>query len=199
MGSSASTKPASCGESSGAWIRPILHSARWYHGHRPAIVGGGPNRTQDDRYRPVPSSVCTPSSAPRRPRSTTTTRRPVASFAVPTTIRAEALERRFGDVAAVDRIDLTIETGEIYGFLGPNGAGKSTTVRVLCTLLAPTGGRAPSPASTSPPIPKRSACASASPCRRPRSTRSRRAPSCSGYRRALRPDRTRKQSDASPS
>ena len=59
-----------------------------------------------------------------------------------TAIRAEGLERRFGEVDAVDGVDLDIPTGEIYGFLGPNGAGKSTTVRVLCTLLAPTGGRA---------------------------------------------------------
>ena len=51
-------------------------------------------------------------------------------------------------------VDLEISTGEIYGFLGPNGAGKSTTVRMLCTLLAPTGGtRDRSPATTSPPQP----------------------------------------------
>ena len=43
---------------------------------------------------------------------------------------------------AVDGIDLDIQPGEIYGFLGPNGAGKSTTVRMLCTLLAPTSGQA---------------------------------------------------------
>ena len=57
-------------------------------------------------------------------------------------ITAEGLERAFDGIVAVDRIDLSIAPGEIYGFLGPNGAGKSTTVRVLCTLLAPTGGRA---------------------------------------------------------
>jgi ABC-2 type transport system ATP-binding protein len=57
-------------------------------------------------------------------------------------IRAEGLVRRFGDLTAVDGVDLTIPSGEIYGFLGPNGAGKSTTVRVLCTLLSPSGGRA---------------------------------------------------------
>ena len=45
-------------------------------------------------------------------------------------------------VTAVDGVDLQIRRGEIYGFLGPNGAGKSTTVRVLCTLLSPTAGRA---------------------------------------------------------
>src|SRR5258708_10709839 len=57
-------------------------------------------------------------------------------------IRAAALSRQFGEVRAVDEVDLRIPAGEIYGFLGPNGAGKSTTVRILCTLLAPTGGRA---------------------------------------------------------
>jgi ABC-2 type transport system ATP-binding protein len=57
-------------------------------------------------------------------------------------IRVEGLVRQFGDVRAVDHVDLRIPRGEIYGFLGPNGAGKSTTVRMLCTLLAPTGGRA---------------------------------------------------------
>jgi ABC-2 type transport system ATP-binding protein len=57
-------------------------------------------------------------------------------------IEAVGLERRFGDFEAVKGVDIAVERGEIYGFLGPNGAGKSTTVRVLCTLLSPTGGRA---------------------------------------------------------
>ena len=57
-------------------------------------------------------------------------------------IAAEALVRRFGDFLAVDGVDLRVAEGEIYGFLGPNGAGKSTTVRMLCTLLLPSGGRA---------------------------------------------------------
>jgi len=57
-------------------------------------------------------------------------------------VRAERLVRRFDGVTAVDEVDLHIRRGEIYGFLGPNGAGKSTTVRVLCTLLSPTAGRA---------------------------------------------------------
>src|SRR5918995_2694302 len=43
---------------------------------------------------------------------------------------------------AVDRVDLRVEPGEVYGFLGPNGAGKSTTVHMLTTLLPPTAGRA---------------------------------------------------------
>jgi len=57
-------------------------------------------------------------------------------------VEARALVRRFGDTEAVSGVDLSIATGEIYGFLGPNGAGKSTTVRMLCTLLAPTAGTA---------------------------------------------------------
>jgi ABC-2 type transport system ATP-binding protein len=57
-------------------------------------------------------------------------------------IVVEGLERAFDDVKAVQGVDLRVEEGEIYGFLGPNGAGKTTTVRMLTTLLLPTGGRA---------------------------------------------------------
>jgi ABC-2 type transport system ATP-binding protein len=57
-------------------------------------------------------------------------------------IRTEQLVRRYDDFTAVDRVDLEVARGEIYGFLGPNGAGKSTTVRMLCTLAAPTSGTA---------------------------------------------------------
>ena len=52
------------------------------------------------------------------------------------------LVRHFGDVQAVKGVNIQIPKGEIYGFLGPNGAGKSTTIHMLCTLLAPSGGRA---------------------------------------------------------
>ncbi len=57
-------------------------------------------------------------------------------------ITTQGLVRTFDGIRAVDGLDLGIEGGEIYGFLGPNGAGKSTTVRMLCTLLAPSAGRA---------------------------------------------------------
>ena len=58
-------------------------------------------------------------------------------------IEVEALERTFsGDVRAVAGVDLEVANGEIYAVLGPNGAGKTTTVRMLVTLLRPTGGRA---------------------------------------------------------
>jgi ABC-2 type transport system ATP-binding protein len=52
------------------------------------------------------------------------------------------LVKEFGELRAVDGVDLAISKGEIYGFLGPNGAGKSTTVRMLCTLSEPTAGTA---------------------------------------------------------
>ena len=55
---------------------------------------------------------------------------------------AEGLVRHFGDVRAVDGIDLSVAKGEIYGFLGPNGAGKTTLIRMFTTLLEPTGGAA---------------------------------------------------------
>jgi daunorubicin resistance ABC transporter ATP-binding subunit len=57
-------------------------------------------------------------------------------------VRAEGLTKRFGDVAALDGIDLEIPVGTIFGLLGPNGAGKTTAVRVFSTVLQPDGGRA---------------------------------------------------------
>jgi ABC-2 type transport system ATP-binding protein len=51
------------------------------------------------------------------------------------------LEKRFGAFMAVNRISFEVNPGEIFGFLGPNGAGKSTTIRILCGILAPSGGR----------------------------------------------------------
>lgn len=57
-------------------------------------------------------------------------------------IETKGLMRSFGDVHAVRGVDLTVAQGEIYGFLGPNGAGKSTVVKMLTTLLTPTGGSA---------------------------------------------------------
>jgi ABC-2 type transport system ATP-binding protein len=57
-------------------------------------------------------------------------------------ILTKGLVRSFDGRAVVDGLNLEIRQGEIYGFLGPNGAGKSTTVRMLCTLLTPTGGHA---------------------------------------------------------
>ena len=57
-------------------------------------------------------------------------------------IRIEGLTKRFGEVLALDSLDLTVERGEVFGFLGPNGAGKSTTIRLLLHLIRPSAGRA---------------------------------------------------------
>ncbi len=57
-------------------------------------------------------------------------------------IRTENLTRRFGNVTAVDGVNLDIEEGDIFGFLGPNGSGKSTVIRMLCGLLMPSEGTA---------------------------------------------------------
>jgi len=57
-------------------------------------------------------------------------------------IRAEGLVKAFGDVVALDGVDLEVPTGTVLGLLGPNGAGKTTAVRVLTTILTPDAGRA---------------------------------------------------------
>src|ERR1043165_3319600 len=57
-------------------------------------------------------------------------------------IETHDLTRRFGDLTAVDRLNLSIQPGEIFGLVGPDGAGKTTTLRMLCGLLNPTGGSA---------------------------------------------------------
>src|ERR1700720_4678732 len=57
-----------------------------------------------------------------------------------TAILTEKLTRRFGDLIAVDGVDLQVAAGQFFGFLGPNGAGKSTTIKMLTGLLAPTSG-----------------------------------------------------------
>jgi len=57
-------------------------------------------------------------------------------------VNVEDLTRRFGDFVAVDRVSLTVERGEVFGFLGANGAGKTTLIRMLCGLLRPTSGKA---------------------------------------------------------
>jgi ABC-2 type transport system ATP-binding protein len=59
-----------------------------------------------------------------------------------TIIEARGLTRRFGELTAVDHLDLTVGRGEIFGLVGPDGAGKTTTLRMLCGLMEPTGGSA---------------------------------------------------------
>jgi ABC-2 type transport system ATP-binding protein len=60
----------------------------------------------------------------------------------PLAIEASGLVKTFGDVRAVDGVDLAVRAGSVYGVLGPNGAGKTTTIRMLATLLRPDAGTA---------------------------------------------------------
>ena len=62
----------------------------------------------------------------------------VAQFA----IRARGLTKNFGNLTAVNHLDLDVPRGQIYGFLGPNGSGKTTAIRMLCGLLKPDSGTA---------------------------------------------------------
>jgi ABC-2 type transport system ATP-binding protein len=61
---------------------------------------------------------------------------------VKSVLRTDKLTKRFGSLTAVDRVDLDVREGEVFGYLGPNGAGKTTTLRLLCALIAPTSGGA---------------------------------------------------------
>jgi len=104
-----------------------MSDADWYHSSTSGAIFGVGATLSGERGRDQLADDATP---PTRPDS--------AEWAVVTT----GLVRRYGPRIALDGLDLRVRTGEIYGFLGPNGAGKSTLVRVLCTLLAPTAGRA---------------------------------------------------------
>ncbi len=57
-------------------------------------------------------------------------------------VQTRGLTKIYGQLRALDNLDLEIEQGSIYGFIGPNGAGKTTCMRILCTLLEPTSGEA---------------------------------------------------------
>ena len=56
-------------------------------------------------------------------------------------VEARGLVKSYGDVVAVDRVDLTVGAGDVYGYLGPNGAGKTTSLRMLLGLIRPTAAR----------------------------------------------------------
>jgi ABC-2 type transport system ATP-binding protein len=60
----------------------------------------------------------------------------------PTAIQTTSISKTFGDLKAVDGIDLSVDQGELFSLLGPNGAGKTTTIKMLCCLLKPTSGTA---------------------------------------------------------
>ncbi len=55
-------------------------------------------------------------------------------------IEIDGLSKSYGSVKAVNNITMSIKSGQVFGFLGPNGAGKSTTIKLLTTLIQPSGG-----------------------------------------------------------
>lgn len=65
-----------------------------------------------------------------------------ANAASDAVVHTSALHKRFGDLIAVQSLDLDIQRGEVFGLLGPNGSGKTTTIRMLCGLVLPTSGSA---------------------------------------------------------
>ncbi len=93
-----------------------------------AADGGGAPRTPERRGRSDSRARGTRGDAERG--------------AVPSVIRARALTKRYGDVLAVDHLNLDVRPGEVFGLLGPNGAGKTTTILMLLGLSEPTDGRA---------------------------------------------------------
>ena len=109
--------------------------------------------------------------------ATTSSNRPAAgssasdATAIDRSIVAEGLIKDFGDLRAVDGVDLNVSSGQIFGFLGPNGAGKSTVVKMLTTILRPRPDAPGSPASTSAPSRARCGARSALPCRKSALTR----------------------------
>jgi ABC-2 type transport system ATP-binding protein len=60
----------------------------------------------------------------------------------PRPVEARGLVKRYGEIVAVDHVDLTVERGDVFGYLGPNGAGKTTSLRMLLGLIRPTAGGA---------------------------------------------------------
>jgi ABC-2 type transport system ATP-binding protein len=67
---------------------------------------------------------------------------PVTPVPVTPAIRTEKLTKRYGQLTALDSLDLELMPGDVFGFIGPNGAGKSTTMKILAGLLAPSSGSA---------------------------------------------------------
>src|SRR5436853_7010103 len=55
-------------------------------------------------------------------------------------IEIRGLTKRYGEITAVDEVDLTVEQGDVFGYLGPNGAGKTTSLRMMLGLIRPSGG-----------------------------------------------------------
>ena len=93
---------------------------------------------------PHPGAPAAPGAAAARPGAPATASRPASHPSKATDralpIEARGLVKRYGEIIAVDHVDLTVEAGDVYGFLGPNGAGKTTTLRMLLGLIRPSEG-----------------------------------------------------------
>ena len=57
-------------------------------------------------------------------------------------VETRGLVKRYGEITAVDHVDLTVERGDVFGYLGPNGAGKTTSLRIMLGLIRPSEGHA---------------------------------------------------------
>src|SRR5438445_4145745 len=68
--------------------------------------------------------------------------RPCAEVSDPLPLSTTGLVKRYGDIVAVNNVDLSVERGDVFGYLGPNGAGKTTSLRMLLGLIRPTEGHA---------------------------------------------------------
>ena len=88
----------------------------------------------------------------------------------PPPVEVRGLVKRYGELTAVAGVDLTVNTGDVYGYLGPNGAGKTTSLRMMLGLIRPTEGR----------------CGCSAATRRRPSARSRASPASSRRRRSTR-------------
>src|SRR5206468_866177 len=94
-----------------------------------------------DDVVPPPGDPLPPGDPRRPPRPARGSRPVVGTLQVSgTAISSTGLTKRFGALAAVDRVDLHVPQGSVYGFLGPNGSGKTTTIRILLGLVFPTAG-----------------------------------------------------------
>ncbi|HEX4897973.1 MAG TPA: ABC transporter ATP-binding protein, partial [Candidatus Limnocylindrales bacterium] len=91
---------------------------------------------------PAPTVAAAPTGAPAAAPSTTAATVAPPADGPPGAIRTRGLTKRFGKVVALDRLDLDIPTGVVFGLLGPNGAGKTTAIRLLAGLARPTAGTA---------------------------------------------------------
>src|SRR5262249_23227244 len=119
-------------------LRQIASSAFDYPGHGPRP--GGHRRREAGLVLPGRRDFAQAFS-PKRKKSRMNAPQ-AAGVSVSAPVSAAGLSKRYGELAAVDGLDLAIAPGEFFGLLGPNGSGKTTTMHMLATLIRPSAGRA---------------------------------------------------------